>query len=187
VHHTGRDLASNFFKGMAAVSVNEQEQNFQGDKKRAVQLYSSSYGGDHQSDGQGGITLIGNWVDKQDNAFGRLIKDRGDSCTRIIVSRVSKDIPEATNKYKSHIFTLLQSQLLQCHFLDAFLMDIDIIEVAKISGLGPAKAFFQKLLMRLTNGEESDFDAVCQKLNDRLITVFAKCMLVHQTTQTKCK
>jgi hypothetical protein len=66
-------------------------------------------------------------------------------------------------------------------------MDIDIIEVAKISGLGPAKAFFQKLLMRLTNGEESDFDAVCQKLNDRLITVFAKCMLVHQTTQTKCK
>jgi hypothetical protein len=41
-------------------------------------------------------------------------------------------------------------------------MDIDIIEVAKISGLGPAKAFFQKLLLRLTNGEESDFDAVSE-------------------------
>ena len=53
-------------------------------------------------------------------------------------------------------------------------MDVDVIEVAKISGLGPAKAFFQKLLVRLTNEEESDFDAVCQKMNDRLITDFAK-------------
>jgi hypothetical protein len=33
-----------------------------------------------------------------------------------------------------------------------------------------------------SNEEESDFDAVCQKLNDRLITDFAKCMFLHQTS-----
>jgi hypothetical protein len=61
VHHTGHDLAANFPKGMVAVSISKQEQKFQGKKKRAVQLYSSSYGCDHQSD------LM---VNQQDNAFG---------------------------------------------------------------------------------------------------------------------
>jgi hypothetical protein len=68
----------------------------------------------------------------------------------MIVSQTSKGILEATNKYESHVFKLLQNQPLECHFLDVFLMDVDVIEVAKISSLGPAKAFFQKLLVRLT-------------------------------------
>jgi hypothetical protein len=71
---------------MAAVSVNEQERNFKGNKKRAVQLYSSSYGGNHQSDEQGGITLIGNRVDERDNTYGRLVTERGESHMGIIVS-----------------------------------------------------------------------------------------------------
>jgi hypothetical protein len=59
------------------------------------------------------------------------------------------------------------------HFSETLLEDYDIMELAQVSSFGPAASLYQKLFGHHAEEEETEFDLVCQKLNNHL-SVFHK-------------
>jgi hypothetical protein len=62
--HTNHDTPDTFHKGITAVSLHEQERHLRGNNKHSVHLYSASYGGNHQTEEKGSISLIGKGVEE---------------------------------------------------------------------------------------------------------------------------
>jgi hypothetical protein len=57
IRGANRDTPDTFGKGMAGASLGDQERKLRGERKRALNVYSTSYGGEHQADDHGGMTL----------------------------------------------------------------------------------------------------------------------------------
>jgi hypothetical protein len=71
---------------------------------------------------------------------------------------------------------LFDANPLSRHFSETLLEDYDITELAQVGSFGPAASLYQKLFGYHTEEEETEFDLVCQKLNNHLIVCFTKCL-----------
>jgi hypothetical protein len=141
------------------------------------------YGGDHQADEKGGDTFIGNQVVKQECKFPSLIMSQWNCVLAVNVAQVPNSMPDKSNQYEEYLHKLLGDNPLPHHFSDEFLNDADVTKVAKISCYGPAAMFFSKVFGRLLHEEDVEFDSICQKMNEYLLQLFAKCMLSMDSKQ----
>jgi len=187
VRVSDRDTPDGFAKGVAAVSLNDQEHKVRGESKRTVMFFSSSYGGDHQADDRGGMMLSGDQVLKRDSDFEALVASRGGRTAQLNLQRASKTLQGKSTRYESFLRGLFEKNPLSCHFSDTLLCDEDITELAKVSPFGPSGSFFWKVFGLLTAEEEDEFDLLCQKLNEHLIACFGACMEKFDKSKSKKK
>ena len=83
-----------------------------------MHFYSTSYGGDHQADEQGGTTLSGFWGSKRDSDFALLLVTSKACPSNLSVPWATKLLLGKLTQHKWFLHELVEKTCLSHHFLD---------------------------------------------------------------------